>query len=222
MALPPGQHQTKGFPRFGTALHKPPPSVPSDHAIEVRGAGLETFKVPLARLAELERRGVDADFHCVAGWSATGLHWEGATFEAFLREVVAPGVAVTHVVTFGLDGHRAEARVEDLVEGGALLADRLDGRPLDGDHGAPVRLVSPSQYGYVSTKHLRRVELHTSRPRKVQSSRAMHLLRPHPRARVWEEERNELIPGRVLRIPYRLLIRPFRTLSAYGSRRTPE
>ena len=48
---------------------------------------------------------------------------------------------------------------------GVLIADRLDGRPLDGDHGAPVRLVSPAQYGYISTKHLCRIEVHTREPK---------------------------------------------------------
>jgi DMSO/TMAO reductase YedYZ molybdopterin-dependent catalytic subunit len=225
MELPPGQRRVDGFPRFGTALQHPPPAVPPGHAIEVRGAGVEPFTVALEALDALERRAVTADFHCVAGWSATGLRWEGATFASFMHEHVEPalpdGVEVTHVVTKGLDGHRAQAAVADLLAGDALLADRLDGAPLDGDHGAPARLVSPSQYGYVSTKHLRLVELHTSPPEHVQSSLAMHILRPHPRARVWQEERHQDIPGRLLRAPYRLLIAPFRTLSAYGARRSP-
>src|SRR2546425_9815819 len=53
---------------------------------------------------------------------------------------------------------------EDALADGVLIADRLDGRPLDGDHGAPARLVSPNQYGFVSTKHVCRIELHTAEP----------------------------------------------------------
>jgi hypothetical protein len=34
--------------------------------------------LPLATLATLPRRELTADFHCVAGWSATDLGWEGA------------------------------------------------------------------------------------------------------------------------------------------------
>ena len=41
---------------------------------------------------------------------------------------------------------------EDALADGVLIADRLDGRPLDGDHGVPARLVGPNQYGFVSTK----------------------------------------------------------------------
>src|SRR5881227_1516256 len=54
--------------------------------------------------------------------------------------------------------------IEDALAEDVLIAERLDGRPLDGDHGAPARLVSPEQYGFVSTKHLCRVELHTTDP----------------------------------------------------------
>src|SRR5206468_22508 len=76
-----------------------------------------------------------------------------------------------------------------------LIAERLDGRPLDGDHGAPARLVSPNQYGFVSTKHLCRIELHTAEPSENYHPSpiidlGLHLLKPHPRARVWEEERH--------------------------------
>src|SRR3712207_7252707 len=44
----------------------------------------------LRDLSALPRRELTADFHCVAGWSATGLTWEGVAFETFYREVVEP------------------------------------------------------------------------------------------------------------------------------------
>ena len=40
----------------------------------------------------------------------------------------------------------------------------------------------------------------------------------HPRARVWEEERHARLAGHVVRPVYRLLIPPFRFLSALGAR----
>ena len=55
--------------------------------------------------------------------------------------------------------------IEDAVaEDVLLVAERLDGRPLDSDHGAPVRLVSPNQYGFVSTKHLCRIDVRSADP----------------------------------------------------------
>jgi DMSO/TMAO reductase YedYZ molybdopterin-dependent catalytic subunit len=107
-----------------------------------------------------------------------------------------------------------------------LIAERLDGRPLDGDHGAPARLVSPNQYGYVSTKHLCRIELHTAEPTEIYAAHPISqiilrgpLIMPHPRARVWEEERHPHLPAWLLRLVGRLLTPPGVFLCARGSRR---
>ncbi len=227
MRLPPGQRLVAGFPRFGTHLARPAPAVPLDPVIEIRGAVPKPFAVPLAALATLPRRELTADFHCVAGWSAANLRWEGVAFETFYRMLIEPsaqpGRPVTHVVFAGLDGYRSVASIQDALSEDVLLAEHLDGRPLDGDHGAPARLVSPNQYGFISTKHLCRIELHTAEPTRVYASPALRLLAPHSRARVWKEERHRYLPAWSLRHVYRLLIPPIAGLSARGSRptRTP-
>ena len=217
--LPPGQRLIDGFPRFGTHLGRPAPAVPVEPVIEIGGAVTESIALPLTALATLPRRELTADFHCVAGWSATGLRWEGVAFETFHRLIVEPLVRpdakITHVVFGGLDGHRSIVLIEDALADDVLIAERLDGRPLDGDHGAPARLVSPRQYGYISTKHLCRIHLHTGEPSGIHAAHpvsrvVLHgpLIMPHPRARVWEEERHPYVPPRLLRPLYRLTI-PF-------------
>jgi len=210
VSLPPGQRVIDGFPRFGARLSRPAPAVPADPVIKVRGVVREAFDLPLTALATLPRRELIADFHCVTGWSATSLHWEGVSFEAVYRTFVEPAlqphVSVSHVVFGGLDGWRSVASVQDVLADDVLIADRLDGRPLDGDHGAPARLVSPHQYGYVSTKHLCRIEVHTAEPRGIHGSLVMRLLGPHPRARVWAEERHRYLPAWSVRRVYRASI----------------
>ncbi|GAA0931618.1 molybdopterin-dependent oxidoreductase [Pseudonocardia zijingensis] len=218
--LPPGQRQVEGFPRFGAHLARPAPAVPAHPVIELGGALSEPVEFPLSQLPGLPRTEIAADFHCVAGWSATGLRWEGVSFATFYRAVVEPalppGTAITHVVCRGLDGWRSVQTVEDAMADDVLLAEHLDGRPLDGDHGAPVRLVSPRQYGHFSVKHLCGIDVLTAAPACTEGP----LLRPHPRGRVWEEERHGLVPGRLVRPVYRALIAPIRALSARGAGRT--
>jgi DMSO/TMAO reductase YedYZ molybdopterin-dependent catalytic subunit len=228
VTLPPGQRLIERFPRFGEHLARPAPAVPVDPVIEVRGAVTDAFDVPLATLATLPRRALSAHFHCVAGWSATNLCWEGVSFEIFYRSIIAPALppdtVITHVMFGGLDGYRSVVSIEDALADGVLIAERLDGRPLDGDHGAPARLVSPAQYGYVSTKHLCRVEVHTAEPKDAHASPISNLLfRRHPRARVWEEERHGSFPAWSVRPVYRALKAPFLYLCARGSgqSRTP-
>jgi DMSO/TMAO reductase YedYZ molybdopterin-dependent catalytic subunit len=231
MTLPPGQHAIDGFPRFGTHLHQPAPAAPSDPAIEIGGAVTKSFALPLAELAKLPRRELIADLHCVAGWSATNLRWEGVPFETFYRLIIEPSVrpdtSITHIVFGGLDGYRSVVSTEDALAEDVLIADRLDGRPLDADHGAPARLVSPSQYGFVSTKHLCRIELLTAEPAEnygapspiTEALLRSPLVKPHRRARVWKEERHRYLPGWFVRpVFYRLLRPPIAFLCARGSR----
>jgi DMSO/TMAO reductase YedYZ molybdopterin-dependent catalytic subunit len=197
--------------------------------IQISGAVTEPFVVRLEALATLPRRELTADFHCVAGWSACDLHWEGVAFAAFFRMIiepsVQPGASVTHVAFGGLDGYRSVVSIKDALAGDVLIAERLNGHPLDSDHGAPARLVSPNQYGYVSTKHLCAIELHTAKPNEKYGQAPLivqaflRLYQPHPRARVWEEERHRYLPGWAVRPIGRLLVSPIAFLGARGSRR---
>ena len=216
MRTPPGQRAIDGFPRFGTHSRRPPPAVPVDPVIEISGAVTRSFAVPLTRLSTLPRRELTSDFHCVAGWSAAKLRWEGVAFETFYRVHIEPSlqpsVSITHIAFEGLDGYRSIVTIEDARQDDVLIAERLDGCPLDGDHGAPVRLVSPSQYGYVSTKHLCRIEVHAEEPTATYGPAPfrvrvfLRLYRPHPRARVWKEERHRRLPGWAVRPVGRLAL----------------
>lgn len=216
--LPPGQRRVAGFPRFGTHLHHPPPAIPAEPAIEFSGPIDGRVAITLPDLAQLPRVERTEDFHCVAGWSATGLRWGGVTFatvhRTFIAPALLPGPPVTHLRFRGYDGYASTVHLEDALADDVLLATHLDGEPLTPAHGAPVRLVSPRQYGYISTKHLAAIELHTTRPRPEHPYAV--LTRDHPRARVWAEERNPWIPAAVLRPLYRSLIRPIARVSARG------
>lgn len=211
-SLPPGQRRIDWFPSFGVPSR--PPRVPDHPMIMIRGAGLEPFTVLVAELAALPRRTIIADLHCVSGWSTTGLRWTGVPFDDFYRHVVlprlGPDVSVSHVVVEGLDRYRSILALEDLLGAEVLLADRLDGKPLTPEHGAPVRLVSPNQYGFNSTKHVGAIELHDREPPAIYHPNwriqgFLNLVRPHPRASVWREERHRYLPGWVVRPIYRVL-----------------
>jgi DMSO/TMAO reductase YedYZ molybdopterin-dependent catalytic subunit len=215
--LPPGQGLVRTFPRFGTHLADPVPAVPVQPAIEVRGAVAIPFDLPVADLQDMPRRTLVADFHCVAGWSVRDLTWEGVPLRTIWEDSILakaePPDEITHLVFVGLDGFRSTLTIEDALADDVLIADRLDGAPLAGEHGAPVRLVSPRQYGYMNTKHLRRIELHSREPvarRHPSRIRAfgLALLAPHPRARVDHEERHGHLPAWSVRFVYRRVVLP--------------
>lgn len=81
-----------------------------------------------------------------------------------------------------------------------LLADQLDGQPLNIEHGAPIRIVAPDHYGYKNLKHIKRIEFYTEKQTVKQGFLSFM---DHPRARVAHEERASTGPGIVFRWLYK-------------------
>ncbi|HEX6197539.1 MAG TPA: molybdopterin-dependent oxidoreductase [Jiangellaceae bacterium] len=213
--LPPGQRRRRDFPRFGVPFLSPPPA-PDVPGLAVTGAVEHDLRLPLAELHSiLPRVEQVADFHCVATWSATGLHWSGVSFRQFWEQVVVPRCkpadATVGIIAHGADGVTAVIDLRDAMADNVMLADRLDGQPLDDRHGAPLRLVSPSQYGYKNIKHLIRLEATRTFPKPGL------ILGEHPRARVAFEERDPYLNARLYRLIGRALTRPI----AWLNRRAP-
>ncbi len=206
-ALPPGQLARADFPRFGLNPYAPRFPKVLDR-IELRICGEVASKLcvsdELLALPRVEQR---SDFHCVTTWSRRDLNWSGFRFRDFYERIVLPQAQpapeVRAVALRCQDGYRACLLLEDLLADGVLLADRLDGAPLNIEHGAPLRLVAPAHYGYKSAKHLSTLEflLDPSGHRTA----ALKFME-HPRARVALEERGRGFPGVLLRYVYRPLI----------------
>jgi DMSO/TMAO reductase YedYZ molybdopterin-dependent catalytic subunit len=207
--MPPGQRERQDFPRFG--IDKFATRFPKDAAtacLQIAGevANPLVLDNPLAGLPRVEQV---SDFHCVTTWSKRGLHWGGVRFSVFYEQVLLPRARpdpkATVFILGAQDGARTTLLLEDLLAVDVMLADTLDGQPLTVEHGAPLRLVAPMQYGYKSMKHLSRLSLHvddtTFRPSAFR-------FMDHPRARVMLEERGRVFPGWFLRRLYRPLIAP--------------
>ena len=208
-SLPPGQHESDSFPRFGLTpfAHRFPTETTR---IQVRIAGdvrnPTTVGTELERVTRVEQC---SDFHCVTTWTCRSLQWSGFRFPDFYRQIVVPlagpSPVAAFVVVHGQDGYRSSLPLEDLLGTDVLLADRLNGQPLSIAHGAPLRLVAPAHYGYKSVKHVDRIEFW----RSDANYRPVGLrFMEHPRARVASEERGQWIPGWLLRYLYRPLARP--------------
>ena len=100
---------------------------------------------------------------CVEGWSAIG-EWTGVRL-ADVLDAVRPRpdarYCVFHCMDMTSDGvpYYESLDLHQARHPQALLALDLNGRPLDPDHGAPVRLRVPTQLGYKSAKWVYRIEL---------------------------------------------------------------
>lgn len=209
--LPPGQRLLADMPRFSDNPLLPPPPVPDDPVVELSVEREPLATVPLSLLDELGPRDLRADFHCVTTWSVQGLLWRGVPLREVLAAVGVTEAPAPYVVAKGADGPWTQFLWEDLVAEDVFLATLLGGEPLDGRHGAPVRLVTPRQYGYKNVKHLSRLDFRHAEPRPGPKH--------HLRARVALEERHASLPAWVVRAPYRSLVGPTARISERTWRR---
>jgi len=198
--LPPGQLQVRAFPRFSDKPLRPaPPSKPIALTVSRDGDPIRTFSADdLGRLEQVDQV---SDFHCVTSWTYRGARWGGVRFSE-LAATVFDGATPPYLAAHAADGMSAIYVTDDLDNDNVLLATKLDGRPLDRRHGAPIRLVSPDQYGYKNLKHLIGLDFRNEEPSSTMGPKE------HLRARVSAEERHSSLPNWAVKTQYRVSIIP--------------
>ena len=208
--MPPGQREIDDFPRFGLLKYAHRFKACFD-PLELRIScnPEQPITVNAEDLDALPRVEQQSDFHCVTTWSKRALLWGGYRFTDFYAAIaqprLQPGPDSTWVIFRSQDGFRAILPLADLLNDDVLLADHLEGTPLSAKHGAPLRLVTPAHYGYKSVKHLKAIVF--CQDESAFRPPAFRFM-GHPRARVAFEERGRGVPGRLLRILYRPMIKP--------------
>jgi len=153
--IPPGQYKTDKFP----VLHYG--SVPSTRLetwdFRVLGDVDSPLRLTWAEFKALPRKTVTTDIHCVTRWTKLDTTWEGVPIQEILR-LAGVRPAATHVVEHAEQGYTTNLPLSVLDDDDVLLADTFDGKPLELEHGWPLRLVVPKRYFWKSAKWLRGLE----------------------------------------------------------------
>lgn len=155
--LPPGQSVTLKFPvlHYGPVPHYPDLS---QWDLRVFGLVAEEKVFTWEEFNALPRTRIVADIHCVTRWSMLDTVWEGVRFRDLLATVeVLP--EARYVMIHADYNYTTNLPLEVLLQDDVLLATRFDGRPLEPEHGYPLRLVVPSRYFWKSAKWVRGIEL---------------------------------------------------------------
>ncbi len=212
--LPPGQRQVRAFPRFSdNPLRPTPPSGPIALTVSIDGDPTRTFSADdLGRLEQVDQV---SDFHCVTTWTYRGARWGGVRFRE-LAAILFDGTPPPYLVAHAADRMSAVYVTDDLDNDNVLLATKLDGQPLDRRHGAPLRLVSPDQYGYKNIKHLVGLDFRHEEPSSTMGPKE------HLRARVAAEERHSSLPNWAVKVQYRLSIIPTALVAERTLRSSPQ
>jgi DMSO/TMAO reductase YedYZ molybdopterin-dependent catalytic subunit len=138
----------------------------ASYRLSVGGDVERPLSLALTDLAHFEQVSQITRHDCVEGWSVIG-KWSGVRLGEVLDAAMPRRGAFFAVFRCMDHDDTGVAYYEslDLVQAHhpqAILALRLNDRPLDPDHGAPVRLRVPTQLGYKSAKWVRRIDVVTT------------------------------------------------------------
>lgn len=152
------------FYRVDTAFVVPT-IAPEDWRLRIHGRAEREVELGWDELMELEFEEFDVTLMCVSnpvGGPYTGnARWLGTRLRPLL-ERAGPQPEADMVLSQSADGWTASTPLDVLLESdrSAILAVAMNGVPLPPEHGAPVRMVVPGLYGYVSaTKWVTDLEL---------------------------------------------------------------
>ena len=154
--VPPGQYLTEKFPVLTVGPN--PPFDLKTWDFRVFGEVENELTLSWDELMALPQQDLVTDIHCVTRWSKLDTAWRGVSVRELLgRAGVKP--EGRFLMAYSDGGYTANMPLEVAMDDDVLLAHTYDGRPLEHDHGAPLRLLVPKRYFWKSAKFLRRLEV---------------------------------------------------------------
>lgn len=157
--------------------------LPEDWKLQIDREGAESLMLTLDDVKALPKHEIVYEFKCIEGWSQVQ-HWGGARLSDFLekyklgtRSGNAPNPANTDDLFkyVGLEtpdkGYYVGVDIESAMHPQTILAYELNGQPLNGPHGAPLRLIIPVKYGVKNLKRIGRVFFSDEKPRDFWAER---------------------------------------------------
>ena len=156
--LPVGQTETHGWPVLDLGRQ---PSIPLEKwELVIDGAVEEPQKLSWEGFRALPQTKDVSDFHCVTTWSKMDVPWEGVQVSAAIA-LAHPKPSATHVMFHAYDGYTTNLPLEEALKDDVLLVHTALGRPLQAEHGGPVRVITPQLYAWKGAKWIHRIELLT-------------------------------------------------------------
>lgn len=179
--LPPGQVWGKRFVIYA-ALGIPRIS-PGEWKLKVDGLVDSPLEYTYEQLLSRPQTSYVKSFFCVTKWSIKDVHWEGLPIRSLLEPAGVKPEA-KWLMFHCYEGYTAPVPMESALSEDALLAFKIDGKPLTAEQGFPARPFMPNLYGWKSAKWVIRMELIPEYRDGYWEAYGYH-----ERADFWEEER---------------------------------
>lgn len=121
-------------------------------------------KLTLEEIRQLPRTDMIIEFKCIEGWS-TITHFAGVKFSDFAARYAPQNLHPYVSLVTPDEGYYVGWDTAAIMHPQTLLAYEMNGQPLRPEHGAPLRLASPTKYGIKQIKRIGRIEFTNERPR---------------------------------------------------------
>lgn len=139
--LPPGQALTQKFPvlHYGPV----PPFNPATWNFKVFGLVEEEKVWTWDEFNKLPRRKIQMDIHCVTRWSKFDTTWEGVHLKDLIDQgFIRPKPEAKFIMQHCEYNFTVNVPIEVALSDVFLMATHLDGKPIEADHGYPLRGVA--------------------------------------------------------------------------------
>lgn len=130
--------------------------------MRVHGLVETEFELSMDDIKAYEKHEQITKHICIQGWSAIG-EWGGMSMKAIL-EKAKPHKNVKYVVfhAYDVDGsgkpYYEALRIKDMLDPQTILAYEMNWKPLNLEHGAPLRLRCERKLGYKMVKYIKSIE----------------------------------------------------------------
>lgn len=138
--LPPGQSLTRKFPvlHYGDV----PKVNLATWTFRIYGEVEEEREWNWEEFNQLPRSSVTLDLHCVTRWSKFDTLWEGVALNTLVeQEVIKLTPAAKYVIQHCEQGYTTNTSLDLALSENMLMATHYDGKPLELEHGYPLRMV---------------------------------------------------------------------------------
>jgi DMSO/TMAO reductase YedYZ molybdopterin-dependent catalytic subunit len=136
----------------------------NDWSLRVESSGEDDRVLSLAEIRALPQVEMTTELKCIEGWSRI-LHWRGARFRDFVERYAPAARAQEYVGMATPDGeYYIGLDMASALHPQTLLCHEMNGKPLEEQHGAPLRLVIPVKYGIKNLKRIGRIWFAQTRP----------------------------------------------------------
>ena len=160
---PVSERERGRFPSYFISAEVPVLPNPEAWALEIGGAVRRPLRLTRPELEALPRTTYTVKHYCVEGWTAVAT-WTGVPVSV-LAAMAEPTAGARYLRFDSFDsGYFNGWDLKSAMHPQTILAYAWNDRPLEPDHGAPLRLYSPLKLGYKLTKYLTRMTFTPDRP----------------------------------------------------------